>query len=236
MAVRSKTLVSKICQFCKTTFVISGCDAKRGRGTFCSRDCGFRARIGTTPKLLRLTCKACGKAFTRIPSKLRKLTACSHPCFAKLLCRPLPERFWKKVNKTDSCWLWQGKKNWGGYGMIRDDSDRTRFAHRLSWEFHFGEIPAGLCVCHKCDVRLCVNPEHLFLGTLAENNQDCKNKGRFNKGEKVFTAKLTAQKVREIRFKFLHGFANPTELAEQYGVTRRSIYPILQGKNWKHVA
>jgi len=235
MAVRSKTLVSKICQFCQTNFLITGSDAKRGRGTFCSRDCGNRARIGTTPKLLRLTCKACGNSFTRIPSKMRERTACSHPCFARLLSRPLQERFWEKVEKTDSCWLWRGKLNSKGYGLLADEVGRFRTTHRLVWQFTFGDIPPKMCVCHKCDNRQCVSPDHLFLGTLAENNQDRTAKGRTNRGSAVHFAKLTESQVTEIRQKFRLKQATPHELADAYGIKYSAMYSILNGQNWKHL-
>jgi hypothetical protein len=77
------------------------------------------------------------------------------------------------------CWLWTGA--WTpsrGYGLVRGEGGRRTVAHRRSWELHCGPIPAGMKVLHKCDVRLCVNPDHLFLGTLGDNNRDAYDKGR----------------------------------------------------------
>lgn len=75
------------------------------------------------------------------------------------------------------CWLWMGSVNYQGYGLYHQNCT-CRLAHRISWEVHHGTIPAGLFVCHKCDVPLCVNPDHLFLGDYAINNADRDAKGR----------------------------------------------------------
>lgn len=98
---------------------------------------------------------------------------------------PLAVRFWRRVNKTEGCWLWTGARQnrggraGGGYGLI----DGKNHAHRVSWELTHGPIPPGMCVLHKCDVKHCVNPEHLFLGSPAQNTRDMLIKRRNrNKG------------------------------------------------------
>lgn len=91
--------------------------------------------------------------------------------------KPLIVRFFDKVNKTNNCWEWSGTNNYR-YGLLRTCGKMVR-AHRISWEIHFGTIPAGLHVLHKCDNTLCVNPDHLFLGTHFDNMQDMAKKGRW---------------------------------------------------------
>lgn len=97
------------------------------------------------------------------------------------------ERLFNLTRKTDTCWLWIGCKNNKGYGLIhshrinigtRDEKPVNVQVHRLSWTIHKGEIPEGLQVLHKCDIRNCINPEHLFLGTNIDNVNDRKSKGR----------------------------------------------------------
>ena len=82
-----------------------------------------------------------------------------------------------KVKIVDGCWIWQGYKIKNGYGRTTRNYKQI-LAHRLSYQLNIGDIPEGLCVCHTCDVRACINPDHLFLGTIKDNNQDKINKGR----------------------------------------------------------
>jgi hypothetical protein len=87
------------------------------------------------------------------------------------------EHFWAKVHKTDTCWLWTGLVDEDGYGRFKRDGTDFR-AHRFAYKLTYGTSPAGHYVCHHCDTPLCVRPDHLFLGTAADNLADCIRKGR----------------------------------------------------------
>ena len=147
---------------------------------------------------------------------------------------PASVRFWKNVDRQEGgCWVWTAAKASTGYGCFHDK--RPYRTHRYSWLIHNGPIPAGLLVLHKCDNRLCINPDHLFLGTHAENSQDMVNKGRSkgpnNAGEKHGESKLTDAAVREIRESPLKG----RELAAKFGVSESAVSMVRRGKSWTHV-
>lgn len=138
------------------------------------------------------------------------------------------DRFWKKVEKTDECWLWRGAVKDTGYGVFWFNG-RIERAHRVSWELHHGPVPEGVCVLHKCDIRICVNPDHLWLGDYADNNEDMADKGRaiipVSYGEKHGKAKLTDDQVSEIKASSDSG----VELANRYGVSRSTISSVRLG-------
>ena len=145
----------------------------------------------------------------------------------------LAERFFERISPepTSGCWLWNGYVDAGGYG---ETSFRTRplRAHRVSWEIHNGPIPTGLCVLHRCDVRCCVNPKHLFLGTLLDNNRDRAQKDRGTRGERVNTSKLTGQQILLIRSQHASGVSRQ-ELAYRFGVSYQMIRYIVLRMNWR---
>lgn len=156
--------------------------------------------------------------------------------------RSLQERFFQNFGQPNEngCRIWTGgsfKKS--GYGRICEGGDKgkTIYAHRLSWTIHYGDIPSGLCVLHRCDVRMCVNPDHLFLGTNAENMADKVAKGRQSRqsGESNPSAKLTKGDVEEIRRRYSSGLISQETLAEYFGVSQTLIGMIVRERIWKNV-
>jgi DNA-binding Xre family transcriptional regulator len=150
--------------------------------------------------------------------------------------RPIPEltdrqlgNFWAKVKKTRGCWLWTGYGDKKGYGLV-SLNDSPFLATRVAYSLIHGDA-GDLCVCHKCDNPACVNPKHLFLGTVADNNTDMRDKRRHRYGETHQNTHLTEKDVLAIRR------SNKTTMAlgEQYGISRHEIGLIKRGKRWAHV-
>ena len=148
---------------------------------------------------------------------------------------PVETRFWKHVAKTDTCWLWTAFRLNGRYGTfgIGSETDATKrkvYVHRFAYTLLIGPIPAGMVVCHTCDVPHCVNPAHLFLGTQADNLSDMDAKGRRRAGQGIrhARAKLTAKDAATIRDSDLGTAA----LAQAYGVHKSTILRVRNGNHW----
>lgn len=175
----------------------------------------------------------------------------------------LEDRFWAKVDKNGpvpahmphlgQCWVWTACRGTGRngeklYGFIGVNGT-NKLSHRVSWELHNGTIPDGMCVMHKCDNMACVNPDHLQLGTLDDNNKDMATKKRSATGDrhgsrthpgnhagtKNAAAKLTEADALEIVR--LHETGNYTlrELGSMFGVSTYPIYGVIHGLYWSHV-
>jgi hypothetical protein len=152
--------------------------------------------------------------------------------------RPHDTRFWRKVDQTDTCWIWIGARHLDGYGIVIRDG-RNWLAHRWVWTIANGTIPGELCVCHHCDNPPCVRPDHLFLGTRADNNVDKTGKGRNVvipcPGEANGAAKLTESEVLAIRAKHAAGGVSMRALGREYGVDGSAIEHIIHRRRWRHI-
>ena len=158
-----------------------------------------------------------------------------------MIKQPYLDRFWSYVDKNGpihpvhgQCWIWITARN--GYGQMRLPGRISR-SHRISWEIHNGKILRGLHVCHKCDNPACVNPDHLFIGTMSDNIKDMWSKQRqklsTSSGSKNGNSKLTEREV--LRIRSLRKRLKEKELARMFGVSRRTIERITLGYSWKQL-
>jgi len=156
------------------------------------------------------------------------------------------KRFWSqvKIGWGDACWLWDGAKGPDGYGafLMRKSPElrgskawHSMLAHRVAFLLEYGLIPADLYVCHKCDVRMCVRPDHLFLGTQLDNMADSVAKGRRPKGTQIHTNVLTEHDVLAIRREYRTGRTTQLALSRKFGVDLSHISGIVRGRYWRHV-
>jgi len=189
-----------------------------------------------------VVCQNCSASFFIHPHKLRegKGKFCSKPCANEGTRKPrspLEDRFWAKVEKSDSCWEWKGTINENGYGMITIERKPQR-AHRISYTLKRGPIPNGMCVLHHCDNRCCVNPDHLFLGTYLDNSRDMDAKGRrrsnVRPGEGSPTHILTEEQVLEIRKQKEQGISTK-QISASFGIAKSTVFQIVNRQTWKHI-
>ena len=172
---------------------------------------------------ITLTCAQCGSPFTVLPSRATAAKFCCRPCSGIHSRRPIADRFWANVSKTESCWLWTGGTNGVGYGIISDGPRSNHvvwLVHRYSWTIHNGPIPDGYFVCHRCDNPPCVRPDHLFVGPPAANSIDMAKKERQ-------VHKLSLAQVEEIRELHATSTLNGVQIGRMYGVSKSLISQIV---------
>ena len=139
-------------------------------------------------------------------------------------------RFWSYVAKADpsACWLWTKscqRTGYGQFGVGRNGKSVMWYAHRLAYELTHGSVPEGLFVCHKCDVRACCNPNHLYVGSQVDNMRDMRERKRgAGKNGRTTNTKLTEEQVREIQEAYsTREYGTVIELAQKFGVDRNTI-------------
>ena len=142
--------------------------------------------------------------------------------------RALPERdrFWAYVEKTLTCWLWNGAIEGWGYGHFKAAAPRGMVrAHCYSWELENGPIPKGEMLCHSCDNRRCVRPSHLFLGTHQTNADDASQKGRLSR-------RLDAHKAAAI-FRSVRSGASMRDIAAEHGIGKTTVFDVARRHIWR---
>jgi len=140
-------------------------------------------------------------------------------------------RFWSKVDRSGECWIWTASQDHGGYGKFGVGAAGWTRAHRVAHELFIAPIPVGTDVLHRCDNPPCVRPDHLYLGTPADNTHDAMAKRRLAVGERNGAAKLTAASAAEIRARHSAG-ESQAALGRRFRVTQRAVWQVVHGLTW----
>ena len=254
-------MIQCTCEHCGVVFFRAKTSYSPGRTKYCSRACVGAATVAKANKeryaRVERTCRTCGKVFTAKRHVVLEGHGlyCSTACYRKGSQRSFTREqsalhFWEKVQRDnpDECWPWTGGLTVNGYGKAQAgwlSGGPTVGAHRVAYALTYGDIPAGLFVCHRCDNRRCCNPAHLFLGTPADNSADMARKGRAVsgpklhpelaiRGEHIGTAVLSEAQVREIRARNARG-ESQRKLAREFGVAKSTVGRVVRREYWKHV-
>lgn len=191
---------------------------KRGSRWLCKCDCG-NEKILTKNNLFYNT-KSCGCLITPPDDDYKKILEC------KLLSNI-------RIDEK-KCWNWLGIPNTTGYAQISHRDKKRMSVHRLSYTLFKGGIPKGMDVCHSCDNKICINPDHLWVGTREQNLKDMVMKGRSRKGTNKKAAKLDDDKVKYCRFMSDFGVSK-LQLAKFFNVCHTTMCMAIDGRSWRHV-
>lgn len=185
-----------------------------------------RKRVWPEHKIVgTLICERCGKTF---PAKTYQIRRNQLYCSGDCRYPEAIERFWNFVSKADGCWFWTGSKISGRYGGFHFANGET-LAHRAAWTFTFGKIPEGMQVLHRCDNPVCVNPEHLFLGTQNDNVKDAIAKNRLCKKH---TDRATVIAIRQFAERFGKQY---NEMVSVFGLSQNIVRDIVNRRTWKKI-
>jgi hypothetical protein len=212
----------------------------------------------------RRTCAHCGSEFSFWTGSKQRGLFCTFACY-QASRGPVRERFDRNfAQQPRGCWEWTGRRNLQGYGNFSINSRKVA-AHRVAWTLANGPIPAGMHVCHHCDNPPCVRPDHLFLGTAADNIRDRNVKGHTARGERHGSrtkpealtfgdrngsrrhpesrprgdrhanTRLTESDIRSIRLRYASGLSTQMQLAAEFGVGHSTISNIVRRQVWSHI-
>lgn len=184
-------------------------------------------------RFLIAKCK-CGNIIKTNTTKLNKPKHPSCGCWEGSFDR-YKVGFEEKIEKSPNCWIWTGCVDNNGYGVYgRREKGKQRITHRVAYELYKGKIPDGMVVRHLCHNKLCVNPDHLELGTYQDNMDDMVKADRQAKGQNQGAAKLTDSDVRKIRQLYKEGMPS-RPIAKMFNMDKSTILDIVNRKYWKHV-
>lgn len=228
--------IIKTCLICKSEFK-SYDVGKRANTKCCSKVCADKSKKVLRVDRLYKECRYCGSGYKVLPHQTKKYCSikCQHVDSRirdKLTDSEKFERLKNSYNKfvikKEGCWSWNGSLAGGGYGCLRY-LDKPMAAHRVSWILHKGSIPEKMHVLHACDVKICSNPDHLFLGSHRDNMRDMRSKGYHKQ-----YSKLNTSQVKEIK-ELLKTELTQKEIAQKYNVNFVTIHDIKHNKTWKTI-